>query len=100
MSGCGTSRDGQYESRLATDIQTFISQYGANTSADRRTIFLFPGGLGSQLLRADAAYPNTPTSYTVSWIDCGVLVGEALDLKMLAGEILISNRKSSFPTAV
>jgi hypothetical protein len=87
MSGYGTSRDNQYENRLATDIQNFISQYGANTSADRRTIFLFPGGLGSQLIRADAAYPNTPTSYAVSWVDCGVLIGEALDLKMLAGEI-------------
>lgn len=87
MSGYGTSRDNQYENRLATDIQNFISQYDANTSADRRTIFLFPGGLGSQLIRADAAYPNTPTSYSVSWVDCGVLIGEALDLKMLAGEI-------------
>ena len=70
-SGYGTSRDVQYEARLATDIQNFISQYGANTSADRRTIFLFPGGLGSQLVRADVAYPNTPTPYTLSWIDCG-----------------------------
>jgi pimeloyl-ACP methyl ester carboxylesterase len=92
MSGYGTSRDDQYESRLATDIQNFISQYGANTSADRRTIFLFPGGLGSQLMRADAAYPNTPTSYTLSWIDCGILSGEALDLRMQPGEIDFEQR--------
>ena len=87
MSGYGTSRDDQYENRLATDIQNFISRYGAHTSADRRTIFLFPGGLGSQLMQADVAYPNSPTSYTLSWIDCGVLTGEALDLAMQPGEI-------------
>ena len=87
MSGYGTNRDDQYESRLATDIQNFISQYGANTSADRRTIFLFPGGLASQLTRADVAYPNTPTSYSLTWLDCGVLSGEALDLQMLPGGI-------------
>jgi hypothetical protein len=46
-------RDRQHLASLYAAIDDFITRYNANPSTERRrTIFLFPGGMGSQLMRA------------------------------------------------
>jgi pimeloyl-ACP methyl ester carboxylesterase len=87
MSDYGTSRDSQYAFRLHDALEQFVSQYGANPSRSRRTIFLFPGGLGSQLMRANKPHPQLPQYYEKSWLDCGILSGDGLNLSMLPGDV-------------
>ena len=53
MSAYGQGRDQEYLDRLDAPINDFVSRYNANPSPDHKTIFLFPGGMGSQLMRAD-----------------------------------------------
>ena len=50
MSTYGQKRDDEYLNRLKSSgpISDFITSYNANLSAPHRTIFLFPGGMGSQ----------------------------------------------------
>jgi pimeloyl-ACP methyl ester carboxylesterase len=87
MSSYGASRDSQHSIRLQDAIEEFASQYGGNPSANRRTLFLFPGGLGSQLMRANKPHPHVPLYYSKSWLDCGILVGDGPNLKMLPGDL-------------
>ncbi len=71
-----TSRDEASYARLQTAIEAFASQYrlNANSSGPRRTIFLFPGGLGSDLMRSYQAYPNPAQSFEKVWLDIGIWV--------------------------
>ena len=47
------TRDNEQLSKLDDAIRSFITRYNSNlSSTNRKTIFLFPGGMGSQLLRA------------------------------------------------
>lgn len=92
MSDYGTGRDAAFTSRIRTALEEFASQYGLNASISnkRRTIFLFPGGLGSQLMRADQPFPHTPHFYEKVWLDAGDLLGDAPDpprLAMLPGGV-------------
>ena len=56
-----TGRNSEHASRLHNSIEDFASRFGGNPSInDRRTIFLFPGGLGSQLMRANKPPGTSP----------------------------------------
>jgi pimeloyl-ACP methyl ester carboxylesterase len=83
MSTYGSGRDGEYARRLDNAISDFISRYNANPSTDHKTIILFPGGMGSQLMRARAPYQNGPPfSYDMAWLDCTIASGAATKLQM------------------
>jgi pimeloyl-ACP methyl ester carboxylesterase len=86
MADYGTGRAAAYTLRLRTALEEFASQYGMNgeISNKRRTIFLFPGGLGSQLMRADQSFPHVPSLYDKVWLDAEALVGDAPDATRLA----------------
>ena len=77
-------RDQEYLLKLDGAIRTFISRYNANPSAtNRRTLFLFPGGMGSQLDRARSPHTSSPPfSYDVAWLDCGIVSGNVINLQM------------------
>jgi hypothetical protein len=77
-------RDQEYLDRLDGAISAFISRYNANPSTtNRRTLFLFPGGMGSQLTRASAPFTSTPPfSYDLAWLDCGIVSGDVVNLQM------------------
>jgi hypothetical protein len=77
-------RDKEYLARLDTPIKNFISQYNANLSQKgRRTIFLFPGGMGSQLARATTDYKSGPPfSYDDIWLNCATVFGAAFYMQM------------------
>jgi len=62
MSAYGQKRDDEYLNRLKTSgpISDFITNCNASLSTPHRTIFLFPGGMGSQLLRTTADFYQGP----------------------------------------
>jgi len=81
------ARDREQLGALEAAIGRFINRYLANTTHGvRQTIILFPGGLGSQLVRADAPYPGDASgqvyNYSTVWLDCSILSGAALELEM------------------
>src|SRR5262249_49533637 len=70
----------------------------------RRTVFLFPGGMASQLLRASTPQSNGPPySYNIVWLDCSdLLFGAAAHLQMqgdidLDQQIIIPDGPVHFP---
>jgi pimeloyl-ACP methyl ester carboxylesterase len=63
-------------------IRDFITRYNANTSTKRQTVFLFPGGMGSRLIRANTAYPAPPSYYNTTWLDCSILLDAATEMQM------------------
>lgn len=78
-------RDKEYLARLGDPISDFITQYDANLvpDTDRRTIFLFPGGMGSQFMRATRSSKyGPPYYYDKIWLNCATLTGAATDLQM------------------
>lgn len=77
-------RDNQYLASLDGPIRHFITQHAANYPAkNRRTIFLFPGGMGSQLMRARRSAKHGPSFYYDDiWLNCATLTGGAIDLQM------------------
>jgi pimeloyl-ACP methyl ester carboxylesterase len=85
------TRDDEQLRILQRPIGEFILQFKQNASAsDRRTIIFFPGGMGSQLVRADAPYREdlvTPQTfnYTPVWLTAGTLQGDGLKLEMYVG---------------
>jgi hypothetical protein len=82
-----TSRDSAFVFRIRRALEEFASEYGLNPSIkNRRTIFLFPGGLGSQLMRADLPYPQVPQGYEKVWLDGGVFE-DAPHLEVLPGGV-------------
>jgi pimeloyl-ACP methyl ester carboxylesterase len=78
------ARDDEQLARLQNAIGLFISRYNANpATTNRKTIILFPGGMGSQLFRANAPYSSGASYfYDLLWVDCGVISGKALQLRM------------------
>ena len=87
MSYAGT-RDSEQLRILDTAIAQFIQRYTSNPSTtQRRTLFLFPGGMGCQLFRARTAYQDavaTPQTFQHDkvWLTLGRLLGNALTLPM------------------
>jgi len=86
MASYGAGRDAAYRARLVRDIEAFATAYQNDTSPNRQTVFLFPGGMGSQLVRS--TFPNIsflaslPSVYYLSWVSLGVLWGEAIRLQI------------------
>ena len=81
------ARDHDQLGMLEAEIGRYINRYLASPpNPNRRTIILFPGGLGSKLMRADSAYQNGISgqvfNYDTAWIDCSILTGAALTLQM------------------
>jgi pimeloyl-ACP methyl ester carboxylesterase len=80
-SGYGAGRDNEYSSRLDYAIEKFATAYDGDLSDNPTTIFLFPGGMGSQLMRARTPYTSpAPFSYYMSWLAPNVVIGEAKNL--------------------
>ena len=82
------TRDREQLRYLEVDIASFIQAYQSRPPGiQRRTLFLFPGGMGSQLLRARTRYqtggPQTQTfQYDPVWLTLGTFLGDSLNLKM------------------
>lgn len=84
MSAYGQKRDDEYLNRLKSigPIDDFITNYKANLNPVHKTIFLFPGGMGSQLVRATAdIYQAPPFIYLTAWIDPLIWAGTAVNLQ-------------------
>jgi pimeloyl-ACP methyl ester carboxylesterase len=83
-----TTRDSEQMRMLQGAIADFIQRYGSKpASASRRTLFLFPGGMGSELWRATQPFDDTVSgpqtfSYYLSWLTPVTFMGEALNLEM------------------
>lgn len=81
------TRDQEQLNQIDQSIKDFIARSGANTGTGRRTVFLFPGGLASRLVRATTSFedgvaaPQT-FSYDPNWITALSFLGGALDLEM------------------
>ena len=71
MTDYATSRDAAYAGRIQVAIEDFASQFELNaySSVQRKTIFLFPGGIGSQLMRTYQTYPDPAQSFEKVWLD-------------------------------
>jgi len=76
-------RDRELMARLDRTVDAFIDRYDDDHSKDRRTVFLFPGGMASQLVRANSASSQPPFTYYTSWLAANVLRGEARNLQLL-----------------
>ena len=87
MTDYATRRDAAYVARLQPALEEFASQFGINAKSgqkDRRTVFLFPGGVGSQLMRSYQHYPDPPQSYEKVWFDLDYLLdGPRFELLVL-----------------
>ncbi|MCX7899964.1 MAG: hypothetical protein N2444_07775, partial [Methylocystis sp.] len=73
-------RDNAYLSELDSDIDAFIARYNSHNPAQRKTVFLFPGGMASQLKRS--WFPNIAGNYASLWLDCPALVGGTTFLQL------------------
>ncbi len=79
--------ESQYLDRLQARIVEFAHRYDANPSEKHTTIFLFPGGFASQLVRAGrAADDGPPFAYEPLWLTCGFLLGGATALTIESGD--------------
>jgi hypothetical protein len=70
---------------LRPEIQNFIVRYNANPPVGRQTVFLFPGGMASRLVRAKKVYqpgPDQVFDYVDIWLTPESFLGRAADLKM------------------
>jgi pimeloyl-ACP methyl ester carboxylesterase len=77
MTDYATRRDAAYVARLQPALEEFASQFGINANSNHnkpRTIFLFPGGIGSQLMRSYQPYPDPPQSYEKVWFDLDFII--------------------------
>lgn len=78
-----SGRDREYASRLAREVEEFCKSYENDTSSDRKAIFLFPGGMGSELVRSLFPYTSSfPHLYYLSWLSALMLGGEARNLQI------------------
>jgi len=82
-----TTRESEQLRHLKVDIAEFIQRYESKPpSSTRRTLFLFPGGMASQLLRATTPYQNNGTAQTFQydnyWVSALTFLGGALFLGM------------------
>jgi pimeloyl-ACP methyl ester carboxylesterase len=91
MADYRTNRDAAYLSRIQASVEEFASSYGLHWLINkRRTIFLFPGGVGSQLMRADQVDPNPAQFYEKVWLDGGIFGAgspDAFPLALLPGSV-------------
>jgi pimeloyl-ACP methyl ester carboxylesterase len=85
--GYGAGRDQEHIARLDQAIERFATIYGADNAPQPKTIFLFPGGMGSQLMRSRTAYNQPPYNYYLAWLACNVILGEARNLQLSPGGI-------------
>jgi hypothetical protein len=75
---------------LEPEILNFIGRYNASSGpaggGPRQTVFLFPGGMASRLVRAKRAFqpaqPNQVFAYEDVWLNPVTFLGGARDLKM------------------
>jgi hypothetical protein len=84
-----TTRDSEQLRLLTTVVDAFIAKYGtpSTSTCARQTVFFFPGGMASQLKRADQPFIDgvaTPQTFNYDpvWIAFDTFVGGARDLKM------------------
>jgi pimeloyl-ACP methyl ester carboxylesterase len=82
-----TTRESEQLRYLKVDIANFIQRYTSKPpSSSRRTLFLFPGGMASQLLRATTPYRDDGTQQTFQyenyWVSALTFLGGALFLGM------------------
>jgi pimeloyl-ACP methyl ester carboxylesterase len=79
-----TERDAEQLAYLNDEITDFISRYSGNLSnTNRKTVILFPGGMGSQLLRASTPESDGPPYfYNIVWLDCSIIFGAGAHLRM------------------
>ena len=79
-----TERDAEQLDYLNDEITHFISRYSSNLSnTNRKTVILFPGGMGSQLLRASTPESDGPPYfYNIVWLDCSIIFGAGAHLRM------------------
>ncbi len=87
MTTYDTTRESEQLRYLKVDIAEFIQRYESKPpSSTRRTLFLFPGGMASQLLRATTPYQNNGTAqtfqYDTYWVSALTFLGGALFLGM------------------
>jgi len=83
--GYAQNRDQQQLEHFDAEIARFIQRHKKNSTRLRKTLILFPGGMGSQLARAsvpDGIGP--PYFYDTVWLDCSIVFGAALQLTMAA----------------
>jgi hypothetical protein len=85
MTTYDTTRESEQLRLLRNDIQSFITRYQSSPlTPGRRTLFLFPGGMASQLLRARTPYQDNGTVQTFKyddyWLSPLTFLGGALDL--------------------
>jgi hypothetical protein len=82
------TRDSEQLRFLETPITEFIWRYQSKSpNPKRRTLFLFPGGMGCQLFRAKKLYkdsggPGQKFHYDKVWLTLDTFLGDALKLKM------------------
>lgn len=70
----------EYLARLASHL---AGAFRNNYIAGRPTVFLLPGGVGSQLMRADRrSDQGPPFAYSVAWAHCGIIFEESEDLRL------------------
>lgn len=82
-----TTRESEQLRLLKVDIASFIQRYESKPPLPaRRTLFLFPGGMGTQLLRAQTPYQNNGKPQTFQydnyWLSPLTFLGGALELGM------------------
>src|ERR1035438_3625020 len=85
MSGYEQGMYQEYLDRMQDQIATFVAACNTNAQSQNPapTIFFFPGGLGSKLLRAMQQVPyGPPYSYYTIWLDCTIAFGAATDLRL------------------
>lgn len=103
----GQTRDDEQLSQLEGEIGNFISRYSNNYSAtNRKTLIVFPGGMGSRLLRASTTVSQgSPYFYDTVWLDCSILFGAGLYLQMQGDidynkQIIVPNGPIDFMTLI
>jgi hypothetical protein len=68
MTTYNATRESEQLRYLKVDIARFIQRYESKPlTTGRRTLFLFPGGMGSQLLRARTPYQDDGTPQTFQY---------------------------------
>jgi len=97
-------RDREHAFRLHRAVDIFCKSYERDLSADRRAVFLFPGGMASKLVRSGRAHADSlPHRYYLAWLGVRVLRGDARHLQIEAdgsdtsGKYIIPDGPIGFP---
>ena len=70
-------RDQEHLTRLKIAIDAFAWQYLCDARPDKKLIFLFPGGMGSQLCHYNQTFPTPPRDSRVLWLACNFFAAGA-----------------------